>query len=108
MDSEKLKVFENSGFFFGRMVSSSKSGYMNRFPDHNVVFNSRIYDTKTYEKEKNGKIKDFFEGQKIEIWYGDLDLTIDTEKLKQIAKKIGTFVITSEHGRYITTIKKEE
>jgi len=108
MDSEKLKVFENSGFFFGRMVSGSKTLYLERFPDHTVVFNSRIYTVETWEKEKNGKIKDFFEGQKIEIWYGDLDLTIDTEKLKQIAKKIGTFVITSEHGRYITTIKKEE
>ena len=108
MDSEKLKVFEDAGFYFGRMISGSKSYYANKFPDHEVVFNARIYDTKTYSKEKDGKIKDFFEGQAIEIWYGDLDLTRDAEKLKEIANKIGTFVITTEHGKYVSTIEKEK
>jgi hypothetical protein len=108
MDSEKLRIFEDAGFFFGRMISGSKSYYANKFPDHEVVFNARIYDMEMYEKEKNGKIKDFFEGQGIEIWYGDLDLTRDIEKLKEIANKIGTFVITTESGKYVSTIKKGE
>jgi len=106
MDSKKIKAFENAGFYFGRMISGSKSLYANRFPDHQIVFNARIYDPETYEKEKSGKIKDFFAGQNIEIWYGDLDLTQDGEKLKEIANKIGSFIITTEFGKYVTTIEK--
>jgi hypothetical protein len=108
MDTERLRAFEDAGFYFARMVSGSKSGYVGRFPDHKVVFNSRVYDLETYEKEKDHKIKDFFAGQSIEIWYGDLDLTRDTEVLKEIANKIGTFVITTESGTYVTTIEKEK
>ena len=106
MDAEKLHVFEEAGFNFGRLISGSKTYYLDKFPDHRVVFNSRIYDMVTYEKEKDGKIKDFFEGQPIEIWYGDLDLTRDMEKLKEVAKKIGTFVITTEHGKFVATVEE--
>jgi len=105
--NSKLRVFENHSFFFGRMISGSKSYYVDKFPDHKVVFNARIYDEETYGKEKDSKIKDFFKGQEIEIWYGDLDLTIDTPKLKQVAKEIGTFVITTESGEYVTKVQKE-
>jgi len=108
MDTERLRAFEDSGFYFARMVSGSKSGYANQFPDHKVVFNARVYNLETYEKEKDGQIKDFFKGQTIEVWYGDLDLTRDNEKLKEIANKIGTFVITTESGAYVTTIEKEK
>lgn len=108
MDTETLRVFEDSGFYFARMISGSKSGYANQFPDHKVVFNARVYDLETYEKEKKNKIKDFFAGQELELWYGDLDLTLDNEKLKEIANKIGTFVITTESGTYVTTIEKEK
>lgn len=106
MNSKKLNGFKNAGFYFGRMISGSKSLYVNRFPDHQIVFNARAYDSETYKKEKNGKIKDFFAGQNIEIWYGDLDLTEDAEKLKEIANEIGTFIITTEFGKYVTTIEK--
>lgn len=106
MDIERRHIFEALGFYFGRLLSGSKSGYNKTFPDHKVIFNSRVYDLKTYEREKDGAIKDWFAGQPIEIWYGDLDLTIDNEKLKEIANKIGTFVITTEHGDYVATIEK--
>ena len=47
----------------------------------------------------NKIIKDFFEGQELEIWYGDLDLTLDTETLKKIQSKIGKpIIVTTEHG----------
>ena len=104
--SEKSDVFSDAGFYFGRMISGSKSGYNKMFPDNKVIFNSRVYDLETYEAEKNGRIKDWFAGQSIELWYGDLDLTKDNEKLKEIANKIGTFVITTEHGDYVATIEK--
>ena len=55
MNEKILQTFRDAGFYFGRMISGSKSGYVNQFPDHKVVFNARIYDLKTYEKEKENK-----------------------------------------------------
>jgi len=98
--SNIYQEFEKAGFHFGRLISFSKSTYQHKYPDHRIIFNARIYDLKTYTKEKNGKIKDWFRGQEIEIWYGDLDLTLDLPTLKEIAEKIGTFVITYENGNF--------
>ena len=98
------KMFENNGFPFARLISGSKSGYMERFPDNLVVFNSRIYDLETFRKHCDGDILDFFKGQELEIWYGDLDLTKDIYKLYLIAISIGTFVITRETGKPVITI----
>ena len=101
---EKRKVFEDKGFHFGRMISGSKSGYVDRYPANFTVFNSRIYDLETFEKHKNKAILDFFEGQPIEIWYGDLDLTKDLYELYLISLTIGAFVITRESGVPVITI----
>lgn len=108
MNRSCLKNFEENGLRFGRLVSSSKSGYLDKYPTHKVVFNSRIYDLKTYEKEKNKAISNFFAGMEIEIWYGDLDLDVDSDKLQAVAKEIGTFVITTESGVYVSTFKGEK
>jgi len=108
MNQLVLSRFECAGFPFARVISSSKSSYSNQFPDHRIVFNARIYDLETYEREKDGSIQDWFAGQSIEIWYGDIDLTKDIKKLKEIAKEIGPFVITTESGSYVTTIEKEK
>lgn len=54
----------------GRMISSSKSGYKDRFPDHLVVFNANIV---TSDKTK--------------VWHGDLDVTADADDLKALAAK---------------------
>ena len=102
---KKIEVFEKHGFNFARMISHSKSWYLEKHPDHKVVFNSRIYDLETYDKHKDGKILDFFEGMELEIWYGDLDLTIDLPKLKEVAKEIGPFIITTEHGRFVEKVE---
>lgn len=59
-------------FHFGRMVSDSKSGYDQLYPNNVVVFNGNIC-TKTYGK----------------IWYGDLDVTKDEAKLMELAKALG-------------------
>jgi len=101
---EKRKVFEKNGFNFARMISGSKSGYVDKYPDHLVVFNARIYDLRTFNKHKDGKIKDFFKGQELEIWYGDIDVTNDIRKLYLIAHEIGTFIITWESGNPVITV----
>lgn len=63
----------------GRMIGGSKSIYRYDNPDNLIIFNANI------ATEKDGK-----------IWYGDLDLTLDHEKLKELVEKIGTFHIFYE------------
>jgi hypothetical protein len=70
-DGDIFKIFNESSLHIGRMISGSKSSYRNRHPDNLVVFNANIVT------KSRGK-----------IWHGDLDITIDYEKLKEVAEKI--------------------
>jgi hypothetical protein len=53
----------------GRMISGSKSGYKKLFPVNAAVFNANLCTT---------------EGK---FWYGDIDLTVDKDKLVILAKE---------------------
>lgn len=79
------KIFENNGFMLGRMISYSKSGYRDRFPENEVYFNSNIFL--------------LGEGK---IWYGDLDVTKDREILENIAREIGKdlYILREMDGRF--------
>lgn len=55
----------------GRMISHSKSGYINLNPNNVVVFNANVC-------VRSGK-----------IWYGDLDLTISKKNLIDLSSFIG-------------------
>lgn len=80
LTKEQYKRFCELGFPVGRMISGSKSGYIDRFPTHVVYFNANIITDR-------GK-----------IWWGDLDLTKDEDGLKQLANYLGEdFYILSEH-----------
>lgn len=70
-DVDYSKVFEHFKLSMGRMISSSKSGYRERYPDNLVIFNANIIT------EKGGK-----------VWYGDLDITRDFDVLKEIADEL--------------------
>ena len=61
-------IFIRHQLHMGRMVGGSKSGYYDKHPDNVVVFNANIVT------KKSGK-----------IWYGDLDITLDFDKLKDVA-----------------------
>ena len=99
------EVFDKHRLIFGRMVGGSKSGYNEKFPDNLVIFNARVYDKKTFEKQKDKKIKDWFEGQEIELWYGDLDLNRDIKLLSNISRELKmTLVITRESGESVIEI----
>lgn len=66
------------------MISGSKSLYRREHPNNDVVFNANIIH------HSEGK-----------IWFGDLDLTLDDEKLKAIAGRIGEFCVLREmDGRF--------
>jgi len=65
----------------GRMISPSKSSYTRLYPENKVYFNACIFD-KSIEQ----------------IWWGDIDLTFDAEKLNKIAERSGeVFYVTPEH-----------
>ena len=69
--------FEARGFKIGRYLSNGKSGPEN----HIMVWNGNIIT------EKYGK-----------IWFGDLNLTTESESLQQIADEIGEdLYILKEH-----------
>jgi hypothetical protein len=74
----------------GRMISGSKSMYYNTFPDNLIVFNANIFI--------KGSL--FKKGEK--IWFGDLDLTQDSNKLIEIANKYNTvlYVLKEMDGRF--------
>jgi len=105
MNNTYMKIFEKHEFNFGRMILGSKSSYRQKYPGNEVVFNARIYLKSFYETHKE-KVQDFFNGQEDEIWFGDLDLTLEIDELNLIQKEIGEpIVVTSEHGKFIREIE---
>jgi hypothetical protein len=70
-DGDIYQLFARYGFIMGRMISGSKSGYRERFPDHHVIFNANIVT------RSRGK-----------VWYGDVDLILDTTQLMNIAREL--------------------
>lgn len=69
----------------GRLVSWSKSSYIDSNPNNEVYFNCNIFV--------------LGEGK---IWYGDLDVTKDLEKLEEIASNLGKdlFILREMDGRF--------
>jgi hypothetical protein len=68
----------------GKMISASKSGYVQRNPENLVVFNSNVCTD---------------EGK---IWFGDLDITLSYDSLSSLAKELGktVYVLTEMDGRF--------
>jgi len=65
----------------GRMIGLSKSRYRDTHPDNVLYFNACIFN-----KDLN------------QIWWGDIDVTADKEKLDKIAEESGElFYVTPEH-----------
>jgi len=67
--------------FEGRLISQSKSRYRENYPDHTVVFNGNLCTREI------GK-----------IWFGDIDVTLEKDKLDQLAKTIGMKVYVLYEG----------
>jgi len=77
--------FVNEGLDIGRMISYSKSGYREKYPDNEVYFNANIFV--------------LGEGK---IWYGDIDVTRERESLQNIANEMGKdlFILRELDGRF--------
>jgi hypothetical protein len=69
----------------GRLISMSKSGYHRARPDHLVVFNAGALTA-----------------DGTEIWWGDLDLTLDESKIGDLARTLGeqVYVLHEPFRRY--------
>jgi hypothetical protein len=74
--------------FEGKMISWSKSGYRTENPENLAIFNANII-----EKTEKGYEK---------IWYGDIDITLDYEKLIRISECLDTeiFVLYEMDARF--------
>ena len=91
MKPEKLpnvkteKILTEAKFSLARMISYSKSAYCKHHPDHVVLFNANIYT------EEEGK-----------VWYGDLDLTLEGDRLAAVATAAQTtlYVLREMDGRF--------
>lgn len=68
---EVQDIFDKNNLMLSRIISGSKSGYLNKYPSHLVIFNANVIG------EKSGK-----------IWWGDLDINKDSKNLKKISKEL--------------------
>ena len=85
---EIYRVLSDTLGINGRMLSGSKSGYRDRFPDHIAVFNANVVVKLDGEFEK--------------IWYGDVDITLDENALKSVALDADCelYVLREMDGRF--------
>lgn len=85
MEEKILTKLKEKGFYNSRMICGSKSFYRDKYPDNFVIFNANIF------VENIGK-----------IWYGDLDITKDQEKLKEIANETNSvlYILYEMDGRF--------
>ena len=81
-----LEIIESILGHRGRLISGSKSMYHHAFPRDLAVFNANL----------------IVDGKK--VWYGDINITKDVEKLKEIALKIGkpVFILSEMAARFDT------
>lgn len=84
MKEHLYKIAEEHLGMGGKMISFSKSGYVQKNPDNLVVFNSNVCTD---------------EGK---IWFGDLDVTISYNTLSGLSKELGktVYVLTEMDGRF--------
>src|SRR5437588_877846 len=67
----------------GRLLSGSKSGYLRAHPGHEVLFNACL-----------------FSEVGTQLWFGDIDLTIENGALQQVADELGEAVIVTPECPY--------
>ena len=84
MKEDLSNIAESHLGMSGRMISFSKSGYIQRHPKHIVIFNSNICT----------------EGGK--IWQGDIDVTLAKDALLDLAREIDrkVYVLYEMDGRF--------
>ena len=84
-ENEIIDAFQKHRLILGRMISGSKSGYFQKYPKHDVLFNANIFISST------GK-----------VWWGDLDITLDNKNLQEVCNELGEELIVVQEmlGRF--------
>lgn len=81
--SEQRKLIDEHLGAPGRMLSHSKSTYMDNNPNSTVFFNGNVYGA---------------DGRK--LWFGDVDLTKQRDALRQLAMKLGERLYVTRESPY--------
>jgi len=90
MENKVGKYLEARGFWEGRMVSFSKSLYRKAHSSHIVLFNACLFDIKGEE-----------------VWWGDVDLTLDWKVFYETAHALTeTLILTPEMPYRFTGLKE--
>jgi hypothetical protein len=85
-----MEIFRKHLLYGGRMISGSKSGYRERHPDNDVIFNARIFTPKL-----------------LCAWWGDLDITLDNKALQEVCNELGEeMIVTTESVSWYAEDKK--
>lgn len=79
------KIFVKYELGIARSISYSKSAYRKDHPNNEVIFNANIV------LESKGK-----------VWYGDLDITKDSDHLSEIATELGEnlYILNESDARW--------
>lgn len=103
------QIFKKHNFHNGRMISHSKSFYRSCYPYNKVCFNSGIFIQENYIaieivpfcsnlallRKVGFEFKERF--RTINVFHGDIDLSLEGDILVQISKEIGrTLYVLSE------------
>jgi len=70
-DPDYYVIFSTNGLIMGRIIAESKGEYCKEHQGELIIFNANIII------KKQGK-----------IWYGDININLDFDKLKNIADKL--------------------
>lgn len=84
LDKVAVEILGEPGF----LLAASKSGYRDQHPDHDVYFNACVFDGRDLRPRRRHHAT--------QIWFGDLDLTLQAENLQELANRVGPIVVTSE------------
>jgi len=71
-DPDCYVLFATNGLMMGRMIGSSKSTYCQEHQGELVIFNANVI-TRAHGK----------------VWFGDLNVTLDFDSLKNVADQLG-------------------
>ena len=67
----------------GRLLAWSKSAYLDDHPEDEVLFNACIFDEAG-----------------VEIWFGDLNLTLETDLPQRVADRVGVAIYVTPERPY--------
>lgn len=67
----------------GRLISGSKTSYVRAYPDHDVMFNACLFDE-----------------YGVEVWFGDIDLTLEADRVQAAADEAGQRLVLTPEWPY--------